>query len=109
MKTNQSNVPFNDIRALFDHFPAIDEAAVEKVKTRDSSLTKPPGSLGRLEEIAIWLAGWQASYPPKVERPMAVVFAGNHGVVDFCNRNRSLGTKSLRCTIPNVRAGRSGL
>jgi len=82
MKTNQSDVPFDDIRALFDHFPAIDQAAVEKVKTRDGSLTKPPGSLGRLEEIAIWLAGWQASYPPKVERPLTVVFAGNHGVVD---------------------------
>jgi len=81
MKTNQSETPFNDIRDLFDKFPEIDQASVEKVQARDATLTKPPGSLGRLEEIAQWLAGWQANYPPKVDRPITVVFAGNHGVV----------------------------
>ena len=81
MKTNQSDVPFNDVLALFDKFPSIDEQSVEKVQKRDATLTKPPGSLGRLEEIAEWLAGWQGKYPPKVDRPITVVFAGNHGVV----------------------------
>ncbi len=82
MKTNQSEEPFKDILALFDKFPAIDQSSVEKVRARDATLTKPPGSLGRLEEIAEWLAGWQGQYPPKVDRPVTVVFAGNHGVVD---------------------------
>ena len=82
MKTNQSEAPFNDIRALFEQFPSIDQDSIDAVRNRDVTLTKPPGSLGRLEEIAEWLAGWQANYPPKVERPITVVFAGNHGVVE---------------------------
>ena len=42
--------------------------------------TKPPGSLGRLEEIAEWLAAWQGRASPRVERPRIAVFAGSHGV-----------------------------
>ena len=61
--------------------PKLDTDAVAKVKARDSQLTKPPGSLGRLEEIVEWLAGWQQHSSPKVERPVVAVFAGNHGVV----------------------------
>ena len=41
----------------------------------------PGGSLGRLETIAEWLAGWQGTARPLVNRPLVVVFAGNHGVV----------------------------
>ena len=44
-------------------------------------MTKPPGSLGRLEELAIWLAAWQGRDPPALERVLVLVFAGNHGVV----------------------------
>ncbi len=80
MEQNQSGAPFNDIRALFESFSDIDENCVAQVKQRDASLTKPPGSLGRLEDIAQWLSGWQRNYPPKVDRPMTVIFAGNHGV-----------------------------
>lgn len=82
MKNSLSAHPFDDIRALLKQFRSVDETSVEKVCARDAGLTKPPGSLGRLEEIAQWLAGWQRRYPPKVDRPMAVIFAGNHGVVD---------------------------
>lgn len=82
MKSNQSDAPFKDILALFDQFPTIDQKSVDQVRKHDAVLTKPPGSLGRLEEIAEWLAGWQAQYPPKVDRPITVVFAGNHGVVE---------------------------
>src|SRR6185295_6714660 len=41
----------------------------------------PPGSLGRLETIAEWMASWQGKAPPVVNRPLVAVFAGNHGVV----------------------------
>ncbi len=44
-------------------------------------LTKPPGSLGRLEELAEWLARWQARAAPRLDRVEILVFAGNHGVV----------------------------
>jgi nicotinate-nucleotide--dimethylbenzimidazole phosphoribosyltransferase len=43
-------------------------------------LTKPAGALGRLEELAAWLATWQGQHPGTVEAPHCVVFAGNHGV-----------------------------
>jgi nicotinate-nucleotide--dimethylbenzimidazole phosphoribosyltransferase len=44
-------------------------------------LTKPPGALGRLEGLSEWLCAWQAYHPPKAERIVVAVFAGNHGVV----------------------------
>ncbi len=73
--------PFDDIRSLIARLPGPDEASARAVRERDRVLTKPPGSLGRLEEITEWLAAWQGRSPPRIERPIAVVFAGNHGVV----------------------------
>jgi nicotinate-nucleotide--dimethylbenzimidazole phosphoribosyltransferase len=75
-----TGLPFDDFRALFAKMPAADANAVAKVRARDRSLTKPPGSLGRLEEIVEWLAAWQGRAPPAVNRPVVAVFAGNHGV-----------------------------
>jgi nicotinate-nucleotide--dimethylbenzimidazole phosphoribosyltransferase len=75
-----SGRPFDDIRALIATMPGADLAAVAAVKARDAVLTKPPGSLGRLESIAEWLAAWQGRSLPRVERPLVAVFAGNHGV-----------------------------
>lgn len=73
-------IPFDDIRALVRTMPGADLAAAEAVRARDAVLTKPPGSLGRLEEIAAWLAAWQGRAPPAVNRPMVAIFAANHGV-----------------------------
>src|SRR5690606_8063697 len=47
---------------------------------RQEVLTKPRGSLGRLEDIAGWLACWQGRHMPKLDRVKVIVFAGNHGV-----------------------------
>ena len=47
---------------------------------RQAELTKPPGSLGRLEEIALFMAGWQGRARPRLDHGRVVVFAGNHGV-----------------------------
>jgi nicotinate-nucleotide--dimethylbenzimidazole phosphoribosyltransferase len=76
-----SGRPFDDFRALIHSMPEASDPAVDAVRARDSQLTKPPGSLGRLEEIVEWLAAWQAKDEPVVDRPTVVVFAGNHGVV----------------------------
>ncbi len=73
--------PFDDIRALIPLAPASSRESVEAVRLRDAQLTKPPGALGRLEEIVEWLAAWQGKASPSLERPTLVVFAGNHGVV----------------------------
>lgn len=48
---------------------------------RLDSLTKPQGSLGRLEDIAAWLCGWQQTLSPRAEKAYTLIFAGNHGVV----------------------------
>ena len=73
--------PFDDIRALLKAMPAADAAAVDAVRARDAQLTKPAGSLGRLENIVEWLAAWQGAARPHVDSPLVAVFAGNHGVV----------------------------
>ena len=81
MPSSLSGLPFDDIRALFARMPAADEKAVGAVRARDAVLTKPAGSLGRLEEIVEWLAAWQGKAPPQINRPLVAIFAGNHGVV----------------------------
>ncbi len=57
-----------------------DTKAAAAARSRQDELTKPPGSLGRLEELAIFMAGWQGRDRPRIERAQALVFAGNHGV-----------------------------
>ena len=47
------------VQRLLEDLPPPDEEAATAVRARDSRLTKPPGSLGRLEHIAEWLARWQ--------------------------------------------------
>jgi nicotinate-nucleotide--dimethylbenzimidazole phosphoribosyltransferase len=73
--------PFDDIRNLLRSLPGPDEKVREAVRAREGQLTKPAGSLGRLEEIAEFIAVWQASEQPHVDQPLVAVFAGNHGVV----------------------------
>jgi len=81
MSVVPSGLPFDDIRALVARLPPPDAEAVAEVRTRDAVLTKPPGSLGRLEAIVEWLAAWQGRARPAVNRPLVAIFAGNHGVV----------------------------
>ena len=57
-----------------------DAGAAAAARLRQAELTKPAGSLGRLEDIAIFFAGWQGKARPRIERARAAVFAGNHGV-----------------------------
>ena len=56
------------------------EAAAAAVRERQATLTKPPGSLGRLEDLAEWLARWQGKPLPRLDRVETLIFAGNHGV-----------------------------
>ena len=70
----------NDLRAACRDLPEGDDDAAAAAAARQNTLTKPPGSLGRLEELAIFLARWQGRPLPTLERVSIVVFAGNHGV-----------------------------
>jgi len=69
-----------EIRRLMADLPDADLEAASAAASREASLTKPPGALGRLEEISSWLCAWQGRHPPLLDRPRVAVFAGNHGV-----------------------------
>lgn len=76
-------VDFTDLdgfRALLAQQPGADEKAHAEATDRNGQLTKPPGALGRLEEIAIWYAAWRGTPKPQINAPQVIVFAGNHGV-----------------------------
>ena len=79
---SQNEIPANldEIRALLRTLPGPDGAAEAAAADRQGKLTKPPGSLGQLEELALWLARWQGRHPPSLERPHVAGFAANHGV-----------------------------
>lgn len=68
------------IRAALAAAPAADTAARAGATDRNGQLTKPPGALGRLEDLAIWYAGWVGDARPRIAAPQVLVFAGNHGV-----------------------------
>jgi nicotinate-nucleotide--dimethylbenzimidazole phosphoribosyltransferase len=75
--------PFTSLaafRSLLQTLPQPDAAARAQAQARDAVLTKPAGSLGRLEEVALWVAGWQGRAQPRIEQPLVLIFAGNHGV-----------------------------
>ncbi len=66
---------------VFDTVNPPDEASHQAALSRHGQLTKPKGSLGRLEELGAWLAACQGQCPPNpLRRPRIVVFAGDHGV-----------------------------
>ncbi|MGV6805391.1 MAG: nicotinate-nucleotide--dimethylbenzimidazole phosphoribosyltransferase [Ruegeria sp.] len=70
----------NTFRKALKDAPGPDDAAAQEAVERNGQLTKPPGALGRLEDIAIWYAGWRGQSRPQINSPQVVVFAGNHGV-----------------------------
>ncbi|MCX5514660.1 nicotinate-nucleotide--dimethylbenzimidazole phosphoribosyltransferase [Kaistia algarum] len=80
MPRSATGLPFDDIRDLVAAMPVADEAALAAIRERDRQLTKPAGSLGRIEAIVEWLGAWQGRAVPEVRRPLVAIFAGNHGV-----------------------------
>lgn len=70
-----------DPRTQFPDLTKPDETVRLQALARQGTLTKPPGSLGRLEELSVWVAACQGVCPPQqFERARVVVFAGDHGV-----------------------------
>ncbi len=70
-----------ELRARIGDLRSGNDAAETEARARQEILTKPPGSLGRLEEIVFWLARWQGRAMPRMQRVEILIFAGNHGVV----------------------------
>ncbi len=71
-----------EIGNLVKQLPSADGTAAEAARARQAQLTKPPGSLGKLEDIAIFMASWQRTERPAINTAQALVFAGNHGICD---------------------------
>lgn len=77
------SAPFDTLqtfRATLAAAPDADATARAGAQERNGQLTKPPGALGRLEDLAIWYAGWRGRAQPALNAPQVLVFAGNHGV-----------------------------
>lgn len=81
MSNAQPALTFEEMRALVRNLPGPDLDSGTAALQRQRQLTKPPGSLGRLEDLAQWLATWQGRHPAEIRRPRVAVFAANHGVV----------------------------
>jgi nicotinate-nucleotide--dimethylbenzimidazole phosphoribosyltransferase len=70
-----------ELRAALAQLPEGDAQAEAAIIARQAHLTKPQGSLGRLEELIAWLGRWQRRVTPRLDSVHVLVFAGNHGVV----------------------------
>jgi nicotinate-nucleotide--dimethylbenzimidazole phosphoribosyltransferase len=71
----------SDLALRLRDLPGPDAASRAAARARDAQLTKPPGALGRLEDLAVWYCGWRGAARARVASPQVIVFAGNHGVV----------------------------
>ena len=86
-----STMKFASISEVLEKVSALsqpDEDTVAQVRDHQLQLTKPPGSLGRLEELVEFLAGWQRRAVPRLDRVQALVFAGK-------SRHLCAGRKTL--------------
>jgi len=70
-----------ELKAYLDSIKPLDEAAMAKARERQAQLAKPPGSLGRLEDLSIQLAGITGTVHNKIEKKHLLVFAADNGVV----------------------------
>ncbi len=71
----------DEFKTILTAMPDANIAAKCASIARNAILTKPPGALGQLEDIAIWYASWRAEFNTRITAPQALVFAGNHGIV----------------------------
>ncbi len=91
------------LRTLLAELPKPKRAARKNAEERNERLTKPPGSLGRLERLAIWYAGWRGNAVTGVVSPQVIVFAGNHGIAS--QGVSAFPTEVTAQMVANFRAG----
>ncbi len=68
------------LRESLNQLPEVDATSQQAVRARANNILRPAGALQKLDDVAIWMAGWQATNQPKVSCPVAIVFAADHGV-----------------------------
>ena len=74
--------PSQQLQELIHQIGPLDQNAVVSARARQNTLTKPPGSLGRLEDLSIQIAGITGSELPTIKDKVVIVMAGDHGVVE---------------------------
>ncbi len=87
-----------------DRVPAFDASAASRARAHHAMLTKPVGSLGRFEELAVWLAGVRGAFPVgPPERASLLLFAADHGVTR--EAVSAYGSEVTASMVGNVMAG----
>ncbi|HSM64896.1 MAG TPA: nicotinate-nucleotide--dimethylbenzimidazole phosphoribosyltransferase [Ilumatobacteraceae bacterium] len=72
--------PTDRLRDRLHDLPTCDSAARAAVHERAAHILRPSGALAWLDDIAEWVAGWQRTPRPRIERPVGLIFAADHGV-----------------------------
>jgi len=80
MSRAATGLPFDDIRNLLAGLPPADQEARSAAAAHTASLAVPEGSLGRMAELAEWVASWAAMTQPAIARPLIAIFAGTHSL-----------------------------
>lgn len=62
--------------------PSVDSESAAAVRERAAHVLRPAGALAWLDDLAAWVGGWQRTATPHIERPVGLIFAGDHGVTD---------------------------
>ncbi len=76
----QEFATLSEFRALLAAQPGADGDVLSAAADHNMQLTKPPGALGQLEELALWYRSWRGGKNAEIAAPQVIVFAGNHGV-----------------------------
>ncbi len=69
------------LASMLADLPGPDQTACAAVARRAAEVLRPAGAFARLDQVAEWLAGWQCTSTPAVQRPHVLIFAADHGVV----------------------------
>jgi nicotinate-nucleotide--dimethylbenzimidazole phosphoribosyltransferase len=92
------------LRSVLGSLREPDAAATKAVEARAHNILRPPGALARLDDVAAWVAAWQGTSRPAVERPAALIFVGDHGVA-----RRGVSAYSTDVTASMLEAFRQGV
>jgi nicotinate-nucleotide--dimethylbenzimidazole phosphoribosyltransferase len=68
------------LRSSLLDLPELDVDAADAVADRAANVLRPKGALARLDEVAVWVASWQRTSTPHIERPHCLVFGADHGI-----------------------------
>ena len=70
----------SEIAEMLAMMPAPNQGAGDSVRARAADILRPAGALARLDELAAWIAEWQETASPAIRKPVALIFAADHGI-----------------------------